>query len=179
MFAAVGLGIGIEFDTRDMPMNSYAGTQLKVDALFNDENIGSNRTYQNYSASYRSYHTLTESTVLAWEVQGCKRGGTAPLWDACTIKLRGFPATNYLGKTSSSGQAEIRWKLSKRWGLVGFGGVGYVGNSFSGIRDHDAIPSYGVGLRFMVLLPKRINMRLDFARSTDSDAIHFSVGEAF
>ena len=176
---SVGLGIGIEFDTRDMPMNSYAGTQLKVDALFNEENIGSNRTYQNYSASYRSYHTLTESTVLAWEVQGCKRGGTAPLWDACTIKLRGFPATNYLGKTSSSGQAEIRWKLSKRWGLVGFGGVGYVGNSFSGIRDHDAIPSYGVGLRFMVLLPKRINMRLDFARSTDSDAIHFSVGEAF
>jgi hypothetical protein len=26
---------------------------------------------------------------------------------------------------------------------------------------------------------RRINIRLDFARSDDSDAIHFSVGEAF
>ena len=41
------------------------------------------------------------------------------------------------------------------------------------------VPSYGVGVRFMVLKAKRINMRLDFAWSDDSDAIHFSVGEAF
>ena len=178
-FLSVGLGLSVEYDTRDMPTNSYTGRYLKLDALFNDEEIGSNRTYQNYSASFRSYHTLTESTVLAWEVQGCKRSGKVPLWDGCTVKLRGFSATDYLGKKTSSGQAEIRWKLSKRWGLVGFGGVGRVGDSFSGIRDNENIPSYGIGLRFMVLLPKRINMRLDFARSTDSDAIHFSVGEAF
>jgi hypothetical protein len=31
----------------------------------------------------------------------------------------------------------------------------------------------------MVLAAKRINLRLDYARSTDSDAIHVSVGEAF
>jgi hypothetical protein len=31
----------------------------------------------------------------------------------------------------------------------------------------------------MVLAAKRINMRLDFARSLDSDAVHFTVGEAF
>lgn len=35
------------------------------------------------------------------------------------------------------------------------------------------------GVRFMVLAAKRINPRLDFARSTDSNAIHLSVGEAF
>ena len=80
---------------------------------------------------------------------------------------------------SSSGQAEARWQPTKRWGLVGFAGAGYVGSSFNGIREHEAIPSYGVGLRFMVLKAKRINLRLDYARSTDSDAIHFSVGEAF
>ena len=31
----------------------------------------------------------------------------------------------------------------------------------------------------MVLAAKRINVRLDYARSIDSDAIHVSVGEAF
>ena len=176
---SMGLGLLFEYDTRDNPFNSTSGRYLKVDALFNDEGIGSDSTYQSYSAAYRSFHRLTDSVVLAWEIQGCNRGGTAPLWDACTVKLRGFSATDYLGRVSSSGQIEARWQLSERWGIVGFAGAGNVGSSFNGIREHEAIPSYGAGLRFTVLKAKRINLRLDFARSTDSDAIHISVGEAF
>ena len=176
---SAGLGANIEYDSRDMPLNSYSGRHFKVDALFNDEALGSNQNYQSYSVAYRSYHRLTDSIVLAWEVQGCARGGTTPLWDACMVKLRGFSATDYLGKVSASGQVEARWQMSKRWGLVGFGGSGYVGSSFSGIRDDKPIPSFGVGVRFTVLPAKRINMRLDFARSLDSDAVHFTVGEAF
>jgi len=176
---SVGLGVNVEYDSRDMPLNSYSGRHFKVDALFNDEAIGSDSTYQSYSAAYRSYRRLTDSVVFAWEMQGCQRGGTAPLWDACTVKLRGFSATDYLGTVSASGQAEARWQINKRWGMAGFAGAGYVGSSFNGIREHEAIPSYGVGLRFMVLKAKRINLRLDYARSTDSDAIHVSVGEAF
>ena len=69
--------------------------------------------------------------------------------------------------------------MSKRWGMVGFAGAGYVGSSFSGLRDNEPIPSYGIGVRFSVLPAKRINLRVDFARSKDSDAVHVSVGEAF
>jgi len=176
---SMGLGGYVEFDSRDNPLNSSSGRYFKFDALFNDEAVGSNTTYQSYGAAFQSYHGLTDSLVLAWEIQGCQRGGTAPLWDACTIKLRGFPATDYLGKVSASGQVEARWQLSNHWGMVGFAGSGYVGSSFNGVREREAIPSYGVGLRFMVLKSKRINLRLDYARSTNSEAIHFSVGEAF
>lgn len=80
---------------------------------------------------------------------------------------------------SASVQIETRWQMSRRWGLVGFAGSGYVGDSFAGVREREPIPSYGAGIRFMVLPAKRINIRLDYARSKDSDAIHFSVGEAF
>ena len=69
--------------------------------------------------------------------------------------------------------------MIKRWGLVAFAGSGYVGDSFSDVRDRESIPSYGAGLRFSVLPAKRINLRVDFARSLDSDAVHVSVGEAF
>ena len=176
---AVGLGVTFEYDTRDMPGNAYSGRYLKVEGLFNDERIGSQRTYQNYSIAFRSYHELSESLVLAWEAQGCNRAGQVPLWDACRISLRGFATTDYLAKVTASAQVEARWRLSKRWGLVGFGGAGYASTSFSDVRENEPIPSYGVGLRFSVLPAKRVNMRLDYARSTKSDAIHFSVGEAF
>ena len=174
-----GLGAVFEYDARDNPFYSTGGRYFKLDALFNDEAIGSDQTYQSYSGAFRSYHKLSDSVVLAWEVQGCKRGGTVPLWDACTIKLRGFSVTDYIGKVSASGQAEARWQLSKRWGLVGFAGSGYFGGSFNDFRSREAIPSYGAGIRFNVLPAKHINLRVDFARSRDSDAIHVSVGEAF
>jgi len=176
---AVGVGLTAEFDSRDLPINSYSGRHFKIQALFNEEAIGSNDTYQSYDVSFKSYHELSGSVVLAWELLGCQRSGTTPLWDSCIIKLRGFPATDYLGKASYSGQAEVRWRMSKRWGLVAFGGAGEVADSFSGFRDRASIPSYGAGVRFSVLPAKRINMRVDFAKSRDDDAIHLSVGEAF
>ena len=176
---SVGLGMVFEYDSRDNPFNSSSGQYFKIDALFNDETIGSDDTYQSYSGAFRSYHRLSDSVVLAWEVQGCQRVGEAPLWDACTIKLRGFSVTDYLGKVSTSGQAEARWQLSPRWGLVGFTGVGYFGSSFNDFRSRESIPSYGAGVRFTVLKAKGINLRVDFARSRDDEAIHVSVGEAF
>jgi len=176
---SAGLGAYLEYDTRDLPTNPYSGRYLKVEALFNDESIGSDNTYQNYNLVYNSYHRMSDSLVLAWQAQGCLRGGDAPLWDACTIKLRGFAATDFIGTGSASGQVEARWKLSERWGVVGFAGSGYARDVYSEIDNREWIPSYGVGLRFMVLKSKRINMRLDYARSSDSDAIHFLVGEAF
>ena len=175
----VGIGAYLEYDTRDMPTNAYSGRYLKVDALFNDESIGSDNTYQNFSFVYNTYRQMGDSLVLAWQLQGCLRGGDVPLWDACTIKLRGFSATDFMGTGSLSGQVEGRWRLNERWGLVGFAGTGYARDVYSDIENREWIPSYGVGLRFMVLKSKRINMRLDYARSSNSDAIHFLVGESF
>ena len=176
---SVGVGAYLEYDTRDMPTNAYSGQYLKVDALFNDESIGSDNTYQNYSLVYNRYQQASDSLVFAWQVQGCLRRGDVPLWDACTIKLRGFSATDFIGTGSMSGQVEGRWRLNERWGLVGFAGAGYARDVVSEIDNREWVPSYGVGLRFMVLKSKRINMRLDYARSSNSDAIHFLVGEAF
>ena len=76
-------------------------------------------------------------------------------------------------------QIEARWRLNSRWGVVGFAGGGYIKDAILDFRDNTFIPSYGIGLRFMVLQAKRINLRVDYARSKDSDAFHVSVGEAF
>jgi hypothetical protein len=176
---SVGLGLELEFDQRDMPLNTYDGRYFEASALFNDPALGSDDAYQSYAMAFRSYHELSRPVVLAWELKACGRGGEVPLWDACLIGLRGFSATDYLGRSSASAQFEARWRMNDRWGLVGFAGGGYVNQSYSDHNERDIIPSYGLGLRYMVLKAKRINLRVDYARSTDSNAIHLSVGEAF
>jgi len=176
---SAGLGLELEYDQRDMPLNTYEGHSFEVSALFNDPGLGSDRAYQSYAMAFRSYHELSRPIVLAWELKACGRGGEVPLWDACLIGLRGFPVTDYLGRSSASAQFEARWRTDGKWGFVGFAGGGYVNHSYSAYKERDIIPSYGIGVRYMVLAAKRINLRIDFARSTDSDAIHLSVGEAF
>ncbi len=176
---SVGLGVLVQRDSRDMPTNAYSGNLFELNGLFNDQSLGSDNTYESYNIAFNSYHKLSSPVVLAWQVVGCLKSGAVPLWDACRVGLRGFPATKYLGKASAIAQFEARWQVSKRWGLVGFAGVGYIKNSFSEVRDREAIPSYGLGLRFMVMKAKRINVRLDYGRSNDSDAVYLSAGEAF
>jgi hypothetical protein len=175
----VGVGLSLEHDSRDLPLNSYSGQLFELRGLFNDSALGSDSTYQAYNAALRSYHRLSERVVLAWELEACKKTGSVPLWDACRIGLRGFPATDYLGRLSGSAQVELRWNFWKRWGLVGFAGGGAVDDSLIEKDDGDLIPSAGVGLRFMLLKSKRINFRLDYGRSDGEDAVYFSVGEAF
>lgn len=176
---STGIGMSLEFDSRDMPINTFSGGHFNADFLFNDENLGSDNTYQSYSMSYSSYHELSSKWVLAWKVRGCVKDGAVPIWDACRFDLRGFPVTDYLGKEALSGQIEARWRLSKRWGFVGFGGAGLMSRTLVELDNRDPVPSYGIGIRFMVLPAKRINLRVDYARSTDDDAIHVAVGEAF
>jgi hypothetical protein len=176
---AIGIGINLQHDSRDMPMNSYSGHIFQLKSLFNDETFGSDTSYQSYDIAYRSYHGLKVPVVLAWEVEGCSRNGDVPLWDMCRIPLRGFPSTDYLGQNSFSAQFEARWRAWKKLGLVAFAGGGYLIDTYVESDSREVIPSYGVGLRYMVLKAKRINLRLDYARSNDSDAWYLSVGEAF
>jgi hypothetical protein len=179
--STVGAGIGFEaeYDSRDTPYNPRRGSRLKVGVLANNEIFGGDDNYESYSVNYTSYHDVLPSVVVAWQLRGCHRSDDTPLWDACVINLRGFPVIDYLGKSSVLGQVEARWQFYKRWGAVAFAGAGNYANSFNEFRENETIPSYGVGLRFMVVPSQRINVRLDYGRSKDNDAIHLGVMEAF
>ena len=175
----VGLGLYTEYDNRDKPMNTYTGNIFEADILFNSDKFGGDSSYQSFSVNYRSSHSLSESLVLAWELKGCARSKQTPLWDACTVSLRGFNATRYLGERSASGQAELRWRFFRKFGAVAFAGAGNYENLATNLIDRDVVKSYGGGLRYMLLESQRINLRVDYARSGGSDAVYLSVGEAF
>jgi hypothetical protein len=177
---STGAGLTLEYDSRDVPTNAYSGSRFEAKAIFSRANGVETDSYQGYYLRMRSYREMKKApVVIAWDLYGCVKGGKFPLWDTCRLNLRGFAVTDYLGKQSITGQIEARWRASERWGFVLFGGAGYISNSFSAQGDDERVPSYGGGVRFMVLNSKRVNLRVDYARSDDSDAWYVSVGEAF
>jgi outer membrane protein assembly factor BamA len=175
-----GIGLSLEYDSRDIPANPYSGRQFELSAMHAQQNSSDAGSYDSYLAQYKSFHRLADPLVLAWQVSGCAKNGVIPLWDTCRLSLRGFPITEYLSRESLQGQAELRWSVFRRWGLVAFAGAGRVWNALGGKGEDDTIPSYGVGLRWMVLPSERINVRVDYARSdNDNEAWYLSVSEAF
>ena len=177
---AAGIGLNLEFDSRDLPSNPYSGRHFEIKAMTSDQSNTDAGSYQSYSARLRSYHSLSDPLVLAWDINGCTKSGRIPLWDTCRLALRGFPATDYLSRQSVYAQAEIRWRFYKRWGMVAFAGAGHVDDSFGAQGESETIPSYGAGIRLMLLESQRINLRIDYARSDNgSDAWYLSVTEAF
>lgn len=176
---SIGGGLNLQYDSRDVPTNAYQGRFFEAQALSSVSSGDVNETYQSYSLRFRSYHQLADPFVLAVDLSWCDRIGKVPLWDTCRLSLRGFPLTDYLGIESYQGQVEARWRAYKKLGFVAFGGYGYVGRSFSDALDNERVPSVGAGVRYMVLESKRINLRVDYARSGNSEAWYLSVGEAF
>ena len=177
---STGAGLTLEYDTRDVPTNAYSGRRFEAKAIFSTASGTETETYQGYYLRMRSYHQLKKApVVIAWDLYGCAKGGKMPLWDTCRLNLRGFPVTDFLGEQSISGQIEARWRASERWGFVAFAGAGKITHSFSTQGDDENVPSYGAGVRFMVLKSKRVNMRVDYGRTDGGDAWYVSVGEAF
>ena len=175
-----GIGLKLEFDSRDIPSNPYTGQRLELRAVFADQQNTEAGSYESYYARFRAYHRLRDPLVLAWEVNACWKDGRVPLWDTCRLTLRGFPITEYLSLQNVQAQAELRWQFWKRFGVAAFAGGGRVRDSLGGYGEDETIPSYGVGLRWMVLESQRINIRVDYARSNNgNDAWYLSVAEAF
>jgi outer membrane translocation and assembly module TamA len=93
--------------------------------------------------------------------------------------LRGYVGGQYRDKAMLSAQAEYRWQLSERWGVVGFIGAGSVAPTLTGTLDSTLLPSVGAGVRFLASRLYKVNVSADVARGRDDTAFYFRIGEAF
>jgi hypothetical protein len=77
-------------------------------------------------------------------------------------------------------QLEYRLSLPKRFGVVGFGGIGEVVPGGSQIlKSSNLLPAGGGGLRFQLSKKYRVNLRADIAQGKDTWTWSMGVGEAF
>lgn len=60
-----------------------------------------------------------------------------------------------------------------------FGGVGQVGDSLGDYNSDALLPSWGVGLHFLLTERNRLNLSVDYATGVDSSYWYFYVGESF
>lgn len=175
------LGLSGEYDTRDsefQPTRGYYGTALWLHA---DKALGSDFNYDRVELKLAGYHRLDPKSILAWRGSTCWAGDRAPFYDICNFgsqnDLRGYVNGQYRDHAMYAVQAEYRRHLFWRVGGVAFAGVGGVAPSFD--KMSKLLPAAGVGVRFLASRKYGVNATIDYAWGEDSQALYFSIGEAF
>jgi hypothetical protein len=178
--------LGVRLNRETMPNRFYptTGTLLDFTSDFFSQALGSKYTFQAYRFTFNKYGSLSKNQVLAYNLFVCGTGGKPPFYGNCIYgtnnELRGYTAGRYLDRYMFATQLEYRLSLPKRFGLVGFGGIGEVvpGGS-QAFRINNFLPAGGGGVRFQLSKAYRVNLRADFARGKDTWTWSMGVGEAF
>jgi outer membrane protein assembly factor BamA len=180
------LGLVGERDSRDSQFAATRGSFFQLTWSVADELVGSDFDFQSIKASYNLYRRIkkdSDKMIIAGRASACATPGDTPFYALCkfgqSFDLRGYVGGRYRDKAMLAIQTEFRWSFSRRWGAVGFIGVGGVSESLSDFDAQDSLPAAGVGVRFSVSPENRLNISLDWAVGKDDNYVYIYVGEAF
>jgi hypothetical protein len=178
-----GLGVHVQWDTRDSVFYPRKGFLADAEISFHDPAIGDSFAYQVYKLSYNQYISLSERQVLAFRIMGQFESGDVPFYALSAFgrgsDLRGYSFGQYQDKQMIAGQVEYRLELTKRFGVVAFGGVGEVASSISEMTYEDLLPAGGVGIRYVLAEKNHVALRFDYAWGRNGSQYYLTVGEAF
>ncbi len=178
-----GLGGGINYDTRNNLFSPSEGWLVDASVYAEGRGTGSQFHYQRFSADGARYVPLGKQGVLALNAVAVFSFGDVPFHQMPVIggtrRMRGYFEGKYRDKHLMMVQAEYRMPLFWRFGAVGFGGLGMVGESFEALALRHTRYNFGGGLRFLIDKAQKINIRADYGWGYRSSGFYLTFGEAF
>jgi hypothetical protein len=171
-----GLGLTLGYDTRNSMFSPSRGTKAYASYTLNDEAIASDFDYGRFDAELCQYVPLGGPFTLGLRAQTAYVGDDAPFFDLGSIHLRGIQAGRYVDNANLTFEAELRWDLSPRWTVVGFGGVGWVADEYSAIDYSNDRWAGGTGFRYLVARQYDLRMGADVARGPEDWAFYLTIG---
>ena len=184
-YTATGLGVSLQYDSRDFAPNPYKGIHLNLRETYFPAALGTTATIWRTTFTGNYYQRLWKGCTLAFdaymEYNSCKEGEVIP-WSMVAqsgggYRMRGY----YLGQYRDNGmievQAELRQKIYNRHGIAVWVGAGNVFPHFKSFKWNQTLPNYGIGYRWE--FKHRVNVRIDYGRGKHGGSVVFNVNEAF
>lgn len=179
-----GLGFVVLWDTRNSTFSPDKGFYFSY--TFNDfhPRVGSDYSYTNHLVDVRKYLKVGKNQVIAFQMINNFNEGHVPIRSLANIgsnsMLRGYYDGRYADKNLFGVQAEYRFPVIGRFGMVVFAAAGRVGPSINDVYSFENLkPAIGSGLRFAVDKKEKLNLRLDYGVGHHSTGLYFNLTEAF
>ncbi|MFI5138112.1 MAG: polymerase [Sphingobacteriales bacterium] len=182
-------GPSVIFDTRNN--NTYTTKGNIVTAYLNImHGILANNNYQGglFNIEYSGFFSLDKQLVLGLDVQEQSLiGGQSPFYLLPAMgsdgMMRGYYNGRFRDRNLLAGQTELRYRISKRFGIIGFAGTGEVFHST--FSTYDLKPNYGGGVRYFFDVQKGLSIRMDYGVGEKrpgekrQTGLYVALGEAF
>ena len=172
----VGLSLVTVYENVDYKISPRNGLQTELIATVNDETIGSDFDYEQFSWKVRQYFEFADKYTLAWRLDGSTTSGDVPFYMEPFIEIEGIPAMRYQGPTAATVELRGGFDLNPRWSLIGFVGGGRAADSISDLSSAETHGAYGAGFRY--LMARRLGMRigLDVAKGPEGTYVYLVMG---
>lgn len=178
-----GVGPLFVFDSRNHVFYPEKGWYIEGKALTFQNFLGSDYNFTRGSLDIINYSTVHKNAVLASHLNYQFGSGSIPfnMMSALggTKRMRGYYEGRYRDKNAIILQTEYRLALPKRFGLVAFADIGQVFSQFNDMKMKAWRWTAGGGIRFMLDVERKINIRLDYGFGKQTSGLYFTIGEAF
>ena len=178
-----GVGLTLNYDTRDHLFYPRHGRQLQFRTFFNRKWLGSRYNFDRYSLDLRQYFALKSGLIATNLVMECL-SGEVPFQQLALIggakRMRGFFEGRFRDRQLWILQAEYRRPVWRFVGLTAFAGAGSVAPDLGALLQEKVHWAYGVGLRIRLSKKDKINLRFDLGWNEESELFpYLTVAEAF
>ncbi|MFV8817265.1 BamA/TamA family outer membrane protein [Haliea sp. E17] len=182
-FTTSGLGAVIDYDSRDNPFNPQHGYYYSANYTIFDGSIGSDVDYDSYQLSGLNFWELGDkwNLGLRLDLEGVEAPGgeRLPPYVPPFIDMRGIPKSRYQGTAIAVTEVQLDYKLSYRWKVGVFTGLGRAANSWGDISNADNVDSYGTGFRYLIARRYGFVMGIDVARGPEDTAVYIQAGSTW
>lgn len=178
-----GLGLSLLRDSRDHIFYPTKGTFGELSILPSSRLFGSNTEFLPITLDAAQYFSPHKNLVMASHIFAMSNiGENIPFNQLALIGgakiMRGLYYGYFRDKNTLTLQEELRWKVWKRIGMVGFGGVSFLGDENDILRINKPKVTYGAGIR--IATKNQLNIRLDYGFSPyEKGNFYATIGEAF
>lgn len=181
-YVATGLGISVQYDSRDFIPNPKQGIYLMLrQSIFPEQLNDCERTLYRTTLVADLYQKIWQGGVLAMDLFSQINSNNAP-WPlreelGGNQRMRGYYAGRYIDNNIASAQIELRQHLIQRFGCTVWMGGGTVFPTLEEFRVKNILPNYGIGLRWE--FKHNVNARIDYGFGKQTGGFVFNIAEAF
>jgi len=176
---ASGLGLSLEYDSRDNIFTPNRGWTGALDLTYYDPSWGSDTRFQSHRAKAFGYWPLSRDLILGGRADLRVASGKVPFYMLPFVDLRGVPAMRLQDNRTGVLEAELRWNLTPRWALLGFAGAGKAWGASGDFGNGNDSFARGAGFRYQIARALGLWVGLDWAKSDQGSAVYIQVGNAW
>lgn len=171
----------LDYDSRNTIFTPTDGISSSVSASLFREAVGSDTEFEKYKAKIYYFTPLSDTFVLGLrgDVQTIEGDpNEIPFYMYPFVNLRGIPAMRYQGEDVGVAEAELGWRFTSRWSVLGFAGAGRT-TAIGASDETTNVYSKGLGLRYFIARRFGAHVGFDIAKGPEDTAFYIQFGHAW